>query len=823
MDMAVVDLGPDGRRPAGDPVTVFGPGRRRRADRGASGPRWADTIEHEIVTGLGARRPVTGSAQPRTARRTRVAVIGGGQNSEHDVSLASAAAVAGALDPAAYDVVRLTIDPDGVWRDGGQRPIGLAGAVDVLRTCAVAFPVLHGPRGEDGTVAALCELAGVPYVGSGVGAGALAMDKWATKLVARGARDRRRRPACCSPRRPRRPTPSPSRSSSSRSPPARATASRWSATPPARGRPWTRRSPLDDRVLVEDVVVGREVDVAVLGRPDGARVVAPALEIVVRRASSTPRTKYDGSADFRVPARWTTPSARSSRTPRSRCTTRWAAPASPGSTSSSPTDRPGAQRGQHDARLHRAVAGARRCSPPPARRTPSCWTCWSATRSRAAPLTACVVAWRHERPTRRGRGCPTSLVGAWRSCVVGLVEIWAPITVRLTAAPAASDVARGACAFAVAVRAVPRRLRRSRRSPGVGDLQPPARRRHAGADVEFAVAVVAFGCARWGHPVTVVAERAVDPGGRRSWRARRHAGVARRLPGPLRLPGGSAQRLPVRRHARWSAPCPRAADPRGALAGRAAAARRPHGPSARRSARRRPRRTRRAPSARPSRPARSPGSGRSRPRLARDVHDVVGHSLAVILAQAESAQYLPDDDPATLKTTLATIAGSARSSLQDVRQVLAPTRRAPRRPATRRPSRRCSRASAPAATRCVATEVGTPQPLPPELDVVGPPGGPGDAHQRDQARPPGPAGRRSSGTGPRARWDRDLRIEVRNAAAPTPTDETQPLPVADGRRARASTACAAGSRRSAASSTYAAATRPAADVHRHRLGAGERP
>ena len=46
--------------------------------------------------------------------------------------------------------------------------------------------MLHGPRGEDGTLAALCELAGVPYVGSGVGAGALAMDKWATKLVARG-------------------------------------------------------------------------------------------------------------------------------------------------------------------------------------------------------------------------------------------------------------------------------------------------------------------------------------------------------------------------------------------------------------------------------------------------------------------------------------------------------------------------------------------------------------------------------------------------------------------------------------------------------------
>jgi signal transduction histidine kinase len=60
-------------------------------------------------------------------------------------------------------------------------------------------------------------------------------------------------------------------------------------------------------------------------------------------------------------------------------------------------------------------------------------------------------------------------------------------------------------------------------------------------------------------------------------------------------------------------------------------------------------------------------------RLARDVHDVVGHSLAVILAQAESGQFLRDDDPVALKSTLATIAGTARSSLQDVQGVLSAT------------------------------------------------------------------------------------------------------------------------------------------------------
>src|SRR5690606_22245771 len=53
-----------------------------------------------------------------------------------------------------------------------------------IAACDVAIPMLHGPNGEDGTLAGLLELIGVPYVGSGVRAGAIAMDKWATKLVA---------------------------------------------------------------------------------------------------------------------------------------------------------------------------------------------------------------------------------------------------------------------------------------------------------------------------------------------------------------------------------------------------------------------------------------------------------------------------------------------------------------------------------------------------------------------------------------------------------------------------------------------------------------
>jgi signal transduction histidine kinase len=101
--------------------------------------------------------------------------------------------------------------------------------------------------------------------------------------------------------------------------------------------------------------------------------------------------------------------------------------------------------------------------------------------------------------------------------------------------------------------------------------------------------------------------------------------------------------------------------------------------------------------------------------LARDVHDVVGHSLAVILAQAESAQFL-DDDPSKLKTTMATIATSARGSLQDVRHVLSATAA----PATSQHRELDSLIDGVRASghEVVSHEVGPPQPLPPELEVV---------------------------------------------------------------------------------------------------------
>ncbi|MGH2682562.1 MAG: D-alanine--D-alanine ligase family protein [Actinomycetota bacterium] len=148
-------------------------------------------------------------------RRTRLALIFGGRSAEHEVSCVSAASVAGALDPARYEVVPIGIDKQGKWhlleglpalqpgspelpavglesgseialsQDPGSRELvaedGRREAVDV------AFPLLHGPFGEDGTIQGLFELAGLPYVGAGVLASAVGMDKAVQKVLFRAA------------------------------------------------------------------------------------------------------------------------------------------------------------------------------------------------------------------------------------------------------------------------------------------------------------------------------------------------------------------------------------------------------------------------------------------------------------------------------------------------------------------------------------------------------------------------------------------------------------------------------------------------------------
>ena len=154
------------------------------------------------------------------ARQLRIGVIYGGRSGEHEISLASAAAVFKNLDPDRYDAVPVRIEKDGRWTLPALPPL-VASAAEVIAantrppddsrqahlvahpgadtlisidrttpapaistlTLDVVFPVLHGPYGEDGTVQGLLELANVPYVGAGVLASAVGMDKAMMKLV----------------------------------------------------------------------------------------------------------------------------------------------------------------------------------------------------------------------------------------------------------------------------------------------------------------------------------------------------------------------------------------------------------------------------------------------------------------------------------------------------------------------------------------------------------------------------------------------------------------------------------------------------------------
>jgi D-alanine-D-alanine ligase len=155
-------------------------------------------------------------------KKIRVGVIYGGRSGEHEVSLASAAAVFQNLDPARYEPVAIRIEKDGRWtlphkppslssaadaieaarkgksesareahlvpRPGAETLLAIDRAHDSQPTVSglsvdVVFPVLHGPYGEDGTVQGLLELANVPYVGAGVLGSAVGMDKAVMKLV----------------------------------------------------------------------------------------------------------------------------------------------------------------------------------------------------------------------------------------------------------------------------------------------------------------------------------------------------------------------------------------------------------------------------------------------------------------------------------------------------------------------------------------------------------------------------------------------------------------------------------------------------------------
>ena len=300
-----------------------------------------------------------------TRRKIRVAVVFGGQSPEHPISCASGGTVLATLDRDTYDVVPVGILPDGRWvltaddpdrlaitggtlpsvaavaqaapppADGAPAGPGaqlapatasqVTSAGQVLAGADVVLPVLHGPFGEDGTIQGLLEMAGVPYVGAGVLASAVSMDKEYMKLVfaAHGlpicpyvvVRDRDWQPDA-------RPGAAPASTERKRVLDAIAELGYPVFVKPARGGSSIGTSPAagpaevvtaidaareyDTKVIVEKAVVGREVECAVLEGLDGGPPDASVPgEIVIGGSEDFYdfEAKYlDGNGSMAIPA-----------------------------------------------------------------------------------------------------------------------------------------------------------------------------------------------------------------------------------------------------------------------------------------------------------------------------------------------------------------------------------------------------------------------------------------------------------------------------------------------------------------------------------------
>jgi D-alanine-D-alanine ligase len=280
-----------------------------------------------------------------TDRRLRVAVVFGGRSSEHAISCVSAGSVLRHLDRTRFEVVPVGISADGAWVLGTDEPAQLvirdrrlpavdgaaaalvlpgdptrrelvhiagARAGDVLSGVDVVFPVLHGAFGEDGTIQGLLELADVPYVGSGVLASAVGMDKEFARTLLRAqglpvtdAVVLRAGDGTLTPQqRQRLGLPvfvKPARAGSSV---GITRVAGWSELPAAIA---TARA-VDPKVLVEAAVVGRELECGVLEFPDGRIEASLPAEIRVMAPDSASwydfDAKYlDDACEFDIPAK----------------------------------------------------------------------------------------------------------------------------------------------------------------------------------------------------------------------------------------------------------------------------------------------------------------------------------------------------------------------------------------------------------------------------------------------------------------------------------------------------------------------------------------
>ncbi len=256
------------------------------------------------------------SAGMNSQQRIRVAVVFGGRSGEHSVSCLSAASVLAQLDPERFEVAAIGITPDGGWRsvdaaglreveagrfpevadgptvslrmDANSTALVATGGTSVTSTEAalgvdVVFPLLHGPMGEDGTLQGLLELTGLPYVGAGVLASAVGMDKEFTKklLAAQGlpvGRYAVLRPGIQTlqlAERQRLGLPvfvKPARAGSSL---GVSKVDDWADLDAAIHA--ARQA--DPKVLIEAAVIGREIECGVLEHPDGTLQASPTAEI----------------------------------------------------------------------------------------------------------------------------------------------------------------------------------------------------------------------------------------------------------------------------------------------------------------------------------------------------------------------------------------------------------------------------------------------------------------------------------------------------------------------------------------------------------------
>jgi D-alanine-D-alanine ligase len=265
----------------------------------------------------------------------RLALIYGGASSEHSVSCVTALGVYSAIDKSKYEVIPIGITPSGKWvlspispdwklsdapvvPDGPEVYPALGGgswksaAGDDLGVIDIAFPVLHGPNGEDGSIQGLLQLCQVPYVGNGVLASAVAMEKSKAKALFQNAGiavaeglvvtekefelDPESFLVQCAKRFSLPIFVKPSRSGSSV---GVSKVKKFDDLEAAIVAAFSH----DNTVLVETAVVGREVECAVLELPTGELEVSLAGEIVVTgREFYDYEAKYlDGGADLLVP------------------------------------------------------------------------------------------------------------------------------------------------------------------------------------------------------------------------------------------------------------------------------------------------------------------------------------------------------------------------------------------------------------------------------------------------------------------------------------------------------------------------------------------